>query len=166
MTAAAALGQAAVPAVSGVRQRRLPPALEAQHMSKRFGALVALDDVSFRLAPGSFHALLGENGAGKSTLVKCIMGFYRADSGKIVIGGSAVTVESPRDAQRHGIGMVYQHFTLVENMSVEENLVLSRADVPALVDWRKERTAIEEFMDTMPFRVAPSRMVRQSIFIK
>src|SRR5438128_324293 len=61
-----------------------PPLLDAQHMSKRFGSLVALDNVSFKLQPGSFHALLGENGAGKSTLVKCIMGFYQADSGKVV----------------------------------------------------------------------------------
>lgn len=147
--------------VSGMRLKRLPPEVEARQLSKRFGELSALEDVTFRLTPGSFHALLGENGAGKSTLVKCIMGFYRADSGKILIGDSEVVVKNPRDAQRHGIGMVYQHFTLVENMTVEENLVLSRADVPAVIDWRAERKAIEEFMDGMPFRVSPKRMVRQ-----
>ncbi|HEY8943748.1 MAG TPA: ABC transporter ATP-binding protein, partial [Polyangiaceae bacterium] len=147
--------------VSGTRLKKLPPLLEAQQMSKRFGDLVALEDVSFRLSPGSFHALLGENGAGKSTLVKCIMGFYRADSGKVVVGESDVVVKNPREAQRHGIGMVYQHFTLVENMTVEENLVLSRADVPGVIDWRAERKGIEQFMDSMPFRVSPGRMVRQ-----
>src|SRR5258706_5097956 len=130
-----------------------PPLLDAQHMSKRFGSLVALDDVSFTLKPGTFHALLGENGAGKSTLVKCIMGFYQADSGKVVVGDSDVAVKNPRDAQRYGIGMVYQHFTLVENMSVAENLVLARAQIPRFIDWKKEETEIEAFMAGMPFRV-------------
>lgn len=161
MTAAQAIGGEREALFSGMRMKKLPPRLEARQISKRFGELLALDQVSFCLEPGSFHALLGENGAGKSTLVKCILGFYRADSGKIAVDESEVIVKSPRDAQRHGIGMVYQHFTLVENMTVEENLVLSRADVPAVVDWRRERRAIEEFMDGMPFRVSPRRVVRQ-----
>ena len=139
----------------------VPPALEAIGLSKSFGSVSALDDVSLVLERGTVHALLGENGAGKSTLVKCIMGFYRADSGALVIDGSEVTVGSPKDAQRHGLGMVYQHFTLVENMTVAENLVLARADVPALIDWRKEQRAIEDFMAGMPFRVGARRLVRQ-----
>ncbi|HVJ19520.1 MAG TPA: ATP-binding cassette domain-containing protein, partial [Polyangiaceae bacterium] len=160
MTSAAP--QSGEPALaSGPRATGAPPLLEARHMSKGFAGVLALDDVSFRLEPGSFHALLGENGAGKSTLVKCIMGFYRADSGSVVIGDDEVAIESPKDAQRHGLGMVYQHFTLVENMTVAENLVLARADVPALIDWRKERRAIDEFMAGMPFRVDARRLVRQ-----
>ena len=142
-------------------QKGRPPRLEALGMTKRFGSNLALDDVSFDLRPGSFHALLGENGAGKSTLVKCIMGFYQPDAGKLSIGGQGVEVLSPRDAQRHGIGMVYQHFTLVENMTVAENLVLSRADVPRVVDWKRELKAIDEFMQNMPFQVRPERTVRQ-----
>jgi ABC-type uncharacterized transport system ATPase subunit len=138
-----------------------PPLLDAQHMSKRFGSLVALDDVSFKLQPGTFHALLGENGAGKSTLVKCIMGFYQADSGKVVVGESDVFVKNPRDAQRFGIGMVYQHFTLVENMSVAENLVMARAQIPRLIDWNKEAAEIEAFMAGMPFRVPVRKLARQ-----
>ena len=130
-------------------------------MSKRFGELRALEDVSFCLEPGSFHALLGENGAGKSTLVKCIMGFYQADSGSIRVGGHAVSIKSPKDAQRCGIGMVYQHFTLVENMTVAENLVLSRADVPRVIDWRDELAHIDRFLKGMPFRVPLRRLVRQ-----
>jgi simple sugar transport system ATP-binding protein len=114
-----------------------------------------------QLTPGSFHALLGENGAGKSTLVKCIMGFYQADEGQIRVGGQPISVKSPREAQRHGIGMVYQHFTLVENMTVAENLVLARADVPRVIDWKREKRAIESFMDGMPFRIQPDRMVRK-----
>ena len=138
-----------------------PPLLIAENVSKRFGALTVLDSVSLRLEPGSVHALLGENGAGKSTLVKCIMGFYHADGGRVVVGDSAVSIKNPKDAQLHGIGMVYQHFTLVENMSVAENLVLSRAHVPALIDWKKEHAALDAFMAKMPFSISPTRLVRQ-----
>ncbi|HYQ16571.1 MAG TPA: ATP-binding cassette domain-containing protein, partial [Polyangiaceae bacterium] len=138
-----------------------PPLLDAQHMTKRFGALLALDDVSFKLRPGTFHALLGENGAGKSTLVKCIMGFYQADSGKVLVGDSDVVVKNPREAQRYGIGMVYQHFTLVENMTVAENLVMARAEIPRFIDWKKEEQAIEEFMAGMPFRMPVRKLARQ-----
>jgi simple sugar transport system ATP-binding protein len=104
--------------------------------------------------PGTVHALLGENGAGKSTLVKCIMGFYRPDEGSIVVDDREVSVDNPRAAQRHGLGMVYQHFTLVPRMTVLENLVMARADVPAIIDWAKERRDLAAFMETMPFRVA------------
>lgn len=138
-----------------------PPVLIAESVTKRFGSLTVLDSVSLRLEPGTVHALLGENGAGKSTLVKCIMGFYHADAGKVVVGDSAVHIKNPKDAQLHGIGMVYQHFTLVENMSVAENLVLSRAHVPALIDWKKEHAALDAFMSRMPFSISPTRLVRQ-----
>ena len=146
---------------SGLRLKSAPPLLEATGMTKHFGSLAALDDVAFQLAPGSFHALLGENGAGKSTLVKCIMGFYQADSGTISVAGKPISVKSPKEAQRHGIGMVYQHFTLVENMTVAENLVLARADVPRIIDWKREKQSIERFMDGMPFRIQPERLVRK-----
>jgi general nucleoside transport system ATP-binding protein len=138
-----------------------PPRLAATNMSKRFGDLIALEDVSFTLTPGTVHALLGENGAGKSTLVKCIMGFYRADRGQITLGDAEVQVSSPRDARTLGIGMVYQHFTLVENMTVAENLVMARAKLPAILNWKAEHAAIDAFMDRMPFRISPSRTVRQ-----
>ena len=130
-----------------------PPRLEALAVTKRFGPLVALDDVSLTLEPGSFHALLGENGAGKSTLVKCIMGYYRADAGRFLVGGKTRRVTSPRAAHDLGIGMVYQHFTLVPNMSVAENLLLSRSHLPSVVKWRAEHRAMEAFLETMPFSV-------------
>jgi ABC-type uncharacterized transport system ATPase subunit len=138
-----------------------PPLLVAEEVTKRFGSQTVLDQVSLRLEPGTVHALLGENGAGKSTLVKCIMGFYHADGGRVVVGNSAVSIKNPKDAQRLGIGMVYQHFTLVENMTVAENLVLSRATVPALIDWKKEHAALAAFMAEMPFAISPTRLVRQ-----
>jgi general nucleoside transport system ATP-binding protein len=127
-------------------------AVEAVGVSKRFGALVALDDVSLRVTAGEVHALLGENGAGKSTLVKCMIGYYRPDHGSIVVAGRESIVANPRDAHALGIGMVYQHFTLVPSMTVAENLVMSRADVPAVIDWRKERRALDAFLATTPFK--------------
>ena len=99
-------------------------------MTKRFGPLVALDHVTLKVAPGRVHALLGENGAGKSTLVKCVIGYYQADEGDLFLAGQRRKMLSPRDAHAVGIGMVYQHFTLVPNMTVAENLVMARANVP------------------------------------
>nr|WP_272490730.1 ABC transporter ATP-binding protein [Mesobacterium pallidum] len=122
-------------------------------MTMRFGNFTALDDVSIRVKPGSFHALLGENGAGKSTLVKCIMGFYHATSGNLLIDGFDGDVKDPKDAHAKGLGMVYQHFTLVPALTAAENLVISRADVPAVIDWAAEMKALTAFMDAMPFRV-------------
>lgn len=86
--------------------------LETVGMTMRFGAFTALDSASIRIEPGSVHALLGENGAGKSTLVKCIMGFYHATEGGLLIDGQEARISDPIDAQRLGLGMVYQHFTL------------------------------------------------------
>src|SRR5690606_14536606 len=84
----------------------------------------ALDGVSFELAAGSVHALLGENGAGKSTLMHIAYGMLAADSGKILVNGAPVSIRSPRDAGRLGLGMVHQHFALVEGMTVRENIEL------------------------------------------
>ena len=127
-------------------------------MTKRFGAFTALDDVSIKVRPAPFHALLGENGAGKSTLVKCIMGYYHADRGPDP-GRRPRGRRSPTRSDAHalGLGMVYQHFTLVPNMTVPENLVLSRGDVPAVIDWTAERQALDAFMETMPFTRAARR---------
>jgi simple sugar transport system ATP-binding protein len=150
----------AAPTTNGHSKGVLPPKLEAIQLSKRFGALQALKDVSLTLDPGRFRALLGENGAGKSTLVKCIMGTYRADSGKVRVGDSEVESKNPRQAHALGIGMVYQHFTLVENMTVVENILMARGHIPAVVNWKKETEQLAAFMDTMPFRVNPTSYVR------
>jgi general nucleoside transport system ATP-binding protein len=127
--------------------------VEAVAMTKRFGEFAALDDVSVKVIPGSFHALLGENGAGKSTLVKCIMGYYQPDVGDVLVGGREQTINNPKAAHALGLGMVYQHFTLVPAMTVTENLVLARDHLPAVVDWRKEKKEIASFLERMPFRV-------------
>src|SRR6266404_1153329 len=146
-------------------ERAAPPqhalGVEVLHMTKRFGSFVALDDVSIKVAPDSFHALLGENGAGKSTLVKCLVGFYRPDHGQIQVNARECTIRSPHDSHALGIGMVYQHFTLVPSMTVAENMVMSRTDVPAVINWREERARLAAFMNTVPFKVPLATPVSQ-----
>jgi ABC-type uncharacterized transport system ATPase subunit len=133
--------------------------VELLGMTKRFGAFTALDDVSVRVAAGAFHALLGENGAGKSTLVKCLVGYHQPDAGQIVVGYRERAIRTPHDAHALGIGMVYQHFTLVPSMTVAENLVMARDDVPVVVRWREERERLAAFMATVPFRIDLERPV-------
>src|SRR3954468_18661577 len=141
---------AAAPALAPLA---MPPRLEAMNISKHFGSLQALTDVSLTLRPGGFHALLGENGAGKSTLVKCIMGTYQADAGTVRVGDHPVALKNPRQAHALGIGMVYQHFTLVENMTVTENIIVARGTIPAVIRWKDEADKLAAFMERMPFRV-------------
>lgn len=130
-----------------------PVDLQVTNMTKQFGRLVALEDVSLHLKPGTFHALLGENGAGKSTLVKCIMGFYTPTSGEVAIDGKTVQIDNPRDAHKYGIGMVYQHFTSVPAMTVAENLVLSRYDSAKVINWKAEMEQLQAFMSNSPFQI-------------
>jgi simple sugar transport system ATP-binding protein len=149
----------AVAAVADVSLARRGPSLETVGMSKTFGALRALDNVSIKAPAGTFHALLGENGAGKSTLVKCIMGFYTPDKGQLLLDGVERQVRNPRDAQALGVGMVYQHFTLAPALTAAENLVVSRADAPTLINWRAERRRLNAFLERMPFTVPLDRPV-------
>ncbi|MFS8146483.1 ABC transporter ATP-binding protein [Rhizobium sp. BR 249] len=152
--------------MSTIRDTPLPQAgkavgIDTMDMTMRFGSFIALDHVSIKVPAGSFHALLGENGAGKSTLVKCIMGFYHATSGSLSVDGREVAIASPRDAAAYGLGMVYQHFTLVPSLTGAENLVISRAEVPAIINWAKERKDLAAFMERMPFKIPLDRPVSE-----
>jgi simple sugar transport system ATP-binding protein len=126
---------------------------EAVSLTKRFGNFIALDTVSLSVRPGTVHALLGENGAGKSTLVKCLAGYHRADDGALLVDGREQDIRSPADARALGIGMVYQHFTVVPGMTVAENLLLARGRLPAVVPWKRVRAELQAFMSTAPFRL-------------
>lgn len=130
-----------------------PPPLELVDVTKRFGSFVANEKVSLKLTPGSFHALLGENGAGKSTLVKCIMGYHAADEGDIIVDAASREIRSPHDAHKLGIGMVYQHFTVVPAMTVAENLLLARPDLPRVINWKSEHERLMRFLETAPFKI-------------
>ncbi|MBK5648368.1 MAG: ATP-binding cassette domain-containing protein, partial [Acinetobacter sp.] len=98
--------------------------LELINITKQYGSLVANDHINLQVAPGEIHAVLGENGAGKSTLMKIIYGAVKADEGEIVWNGRSVAIESPAAARHLGIGMVYQHFSLFETLTVVENIAL------------------------------------------
>ena len=100
------------------------PRLAVEHLTKCFGLVVANDDISLAVMPGELHCLLGENGAGKSTLSACLFGLYQPDSGRIAVDGRSLTLKSPLDAIRAGIGMVHQHFVLVPRFTVLENITV------------------------------------------
>jgi len=136
-----------------------PPEVAVVDLCKSFGNLRALDRVSVEFRSGRMHALLGENGAGKSTLVKCLMGYYRADAGQILVRRRQRPILHPRDAHALGLGMVYQHFTLVPQMTVAENFLLGRERLPAVIDWAAEHAALGAFMARMPFQLEPRRLV-------
>ncbi|MDA0364890.1 MAG: ATP-binding cassette domain-containing protein, partial [Chloroflexi bacterium] len=99
-------------------------ALELRGICKRFGAVMANDDVSLRVEPGELHGLLGENGAGKSTLVRVLSGYLEADAGTIVLDGQPLTLRSPRDALAAGIGILHQDPLVVPSLTVIENFLL------------------------------------------
>ncbi len=111
-------------AASGSSEQPGAPALEAVGIEKWFGSVHANDDVSVAVAPGTIHGIIGENGAGKSTLMSIVYGYYQADGGDIRINGAPVVIKGPQDAIAHGIGMVHQHFMLVDTFTVLENVVL------------------------------------------
>ncbi|MCA9898127.1 MAG: ABC transporter ATP-binding protein [Anaerolineales bacterium] len=98
--------------------------LEMRGIVKRFPGVLASDHVNFEVKAGEIHALLGENGAGKSTLMKILYGLYQPDEGEIFLNGRSITIHSPTDSTKHGIGMIHQHFMLVDNMTVAENVAL------------------------------------------
>src|SRR5882762_10367007 len=99
--------------------------LEMRDIRKAYPGVLALSDVHLDLAAGEVHCLVGENGAGKSTLMKILAGAVAKDSGTILIDGKAVELHTPADSQRHGIGMVYQDFKLVPELTVAENILRS-----------------------------------------
>src|SRR5205085_10063080 len=101
--------------------------LELRNITKRFGAVLANDRVNIKVESGTIHAIVGENGAGKSTAMRIAYGFYMADDGEIIIDGQARRIETPHDAIRLGVGMVHQHFMLIEPMTVTENIRLGAA---------------------------------------
>jgi simple sugar transport system ATP-binding protein len=109
------------------------PIIELRSVSKAFGSVQANKNISLKVKSGTIHGIVGENGAGKSTLMSILYGFYKADSGDIIINGEPAVISDSQDAISLGIGMVFQHFKLVENFSVLENIVLG-AEIGALIE--------------------------------
>ncbi len=132
--------------------------LVLEGVTKRYGDLVANDSVDLSVAAGEVVAMLGENGAGKSTLMKIIYGLVRPDSGSIAIEGRRLEIRSPRDAMAAGVGMVTQEFSLVETMTVSENIALSSVGV-GRVDARGNRARVMEAMERIGVHIEPERLV-------
>ena len=126
-------------------------AIELEKINKRFGAVHANKDIDLKVARGTIHGIVGENGAGKSTLMSILYGFYTADSGTIRVNGAEASITDSRHALAMGIGMVHQHFMLVENFSVLENVILGAEDSgllkSSLARARKELTRLEQEYD-------------------
>jgi len=116
------------------------PAVLMKGILKKFPEVAANQGIDFRVLKGEVHSLLGENGAGKTTLMKILSGFYQPDDGEIYVEGTKVFFRSPRDALNHGIGMIHQHFQLVGNFTVAENIALAMAGPVRLNKTRLERT--------------------------
>jgi ribose transport system ATP-binding protein len=139
-----------------------PPLLELRGISKRFAGVQALDDVSFELYPGEVHMLLGENGAGKSTLMKVLCGAHKADAGEFFHKGQPVTISGAADAQRLGIAVIFQEFTLVPYLSVAQNIFLGREPkgrLPGAVDHVRMREQARVIMDQLGMALHPDTMV-------
>ncbi|QVN23252.1 ABC transporter ATP-binding protein [Burkholderia pyrrocinia] len=140
--------------LSSTPARAVPPRLALAGIGKQYPSVRANDDVSLSVAPGEIHAVLGENGAGKSTLMKIVYGAVRPDSGEIRWNGEPVHIASPAVARRLGIGMVFQHFSLFETLTVAENIALAldvRFDLQALGE-RIRTTSANYGLDVDPKR--------------
>lgn len=134
--------------------------IELRGVTKRFGAVLANDHVSIKVPPGTIHAIVGENGAGKSTAMRIAYGFYTADSGEILINGQVREIRTPHDAIAQGIGMVHQHFMLVEPMTVAENIVLgSEPGSAASLDLKKAGDEIRKLSNEFKLTVDPNATI-------
>ena len=138
-----------------------PYAIEMRGITKRFAGVVANDNVSFAAHAGEVHALVGENGAGKSTLMSILAGMYKPDVGSVLINGQTVHFQSPRDAIDHGIGMVYQHFMLVEPFTVAENALLGRANQGTILDTSGVESALIKLSKQYGLKVDPKARIWQ-----
>ncbi len=135
--------------------------LEMRGITKRFPGVVANEDVDFTVLPGQVHTLLGENGAGKSTLVKILYGLYQPDEGSITFDGTPVNIDSPSVAIQTGIGMIHQHFMLVDTLTVAENVALGLGKPLGLTNLQPIRQRIREVSEEFGLHVDPDAYIWQ-----
>ncbi|MDJ1007660.1 MAG: ABC transporter ATP-binding protein [Paracoccaceae bacterium] len=136
------------------------PAIELRGISKAFGPVQANKDISIRVMPGTIHGIIGENGAGKSTLMSILYGFYKADAGEIFINGQKTEIPDSQSAIRSGIGMVFQHFKLVENFTVLENIILGVEDGAMLrPSLAKARKTLKDLAAEYELNVDPDAVI-------
>ena len=139
-----------------------PYAIELRGISKAFGPVQANKDISLQVRKGTIHGIVGENGAGKSTLMSILYGFYKADAGEIIINGQPTPIPDSLAAIRAGIGMVHQHFKLVENFTVVENVILGAEDGAMLQpSITKARRILKELSDEYELHVDPDSVIEE-----
>lgn len=145
------------------RSRSVPaPALEAEHLTKSFGGVRVLDDVSIRVAQGEIHGLVGANGSGKSTLIKILSGYHTPDAGSLKVRGEEAPLPIPPDrATRLGLSFVHQDLGLIPQLNVLENLRVGRFETHPgwRISWREERAAVRAALDRFDLDIAPETMV-------
>jgi simple sugar transport system ATP-binding protein len=136
-------------------------AIQIKGITKKFPNITANDHIDLELRKGEVCSILGENGAGKSTLMKIIYGLYRADEGQILMGGKPVTIDSPKDAIAFGIGMIHQHFTLDEKLTVVENLIVATGQGRALLNLKEASKQLTSLSKKYGLEVDPTAKVFQ-----
>lgn len=138
------------------------PLIETAHVGKRFGGIVALEDAGMKCYPGETHVLIGENGAGKSTMVKIICGVTARDTGDIWMNGQKIEISSAQDAQRHKIAAVFQELSLIQDLSVAENLFLANEPVNRFgrINFKEIYQKAKDFLDQIGLDLNPRMMVR------
>jgi len=131
--------------------------VELLNISKSFGGIIALKNVTLKVRSGEIHALLGENGAGKSTLMKILAGAYSKDSGKVLIDGTEVDIRNTHDSKKLGIGIIYQEFSLVPALSVAENIFFNQLPAQGMwIRWRDMNSKAESLIKSLGFNIDPS----------
>ncbi|MCQ2456500.1 MAG: ABC transporter ATP-binding protein [Clostridia bacterium] len=144
----------------GAGTAEYPYVIEMRHITKEFPGIIANDDITLQLKRGEIHALLGENGAGKSTLMSVLFGLYKQEKGDILKNGEVVEINDPNDANRLGIGMVHQHFKLVDVFSVLDNIILGvEPNVAGFLTKKKAREKVMHLSETYGLNVDPDALV-------
>ena len=137
-----------------------PYAIEMLNITKRFPGIIANDNITLQLRKGEIHALLGENGAGKSTLMSVLFGLYQPEAGKILKDGQEVKIRNPNDATALHIGMVHQHFKLVECFTVLDNIILGAEPMNGpVVDRAKARKKVIELSERYGLHIDPDAKI-------
>jgi len=129
-----------------------------RHIRKEFPGIVANDDITLQVKKGEIHAILGENGAGKSTLMSILFGLYHPDAGEILVDGKQAVINNPNDANELGIGMVHQHFQLVHNFTVTENIILGKEE-SFFLDLHKAEKKIKDLSNRYGLQIDPNARI-------